>query len=500
MTRIGTRKKRLTSGLYRIIDEGGRSIPFVMNDVQASMMRAVWYWNLILKGRQHGISTLIVLLMLDTALFYPNTQCGLVDATLTDAEKKLDKAKHAYASLPPEFRRASPLRKENNTELEFYNGSSISVGTSHRGGTLQILHVSELGKIAATAPKRSREIRTGAFGTVHAGNTVFVESTAEGAAGDFYDLADAAMKAQAAGKSPTPLDFKLIFLPWQMRRQYRLSPDGVVIHKELGEYFADMAARYGIRLDDEQKAWYAVQRAKLGPDMMWREYPSYPEEAFKVSLEGAVFRREMTRLREKRRIGVVEHDQALPVNTFWDIAKGPNTAIWFHQNNGSNMHHLIDYYENSGEGVQHYRRYLEELAREKGYTYRKHYGPHDLDNSNWTLPGQKKVKDVAFELGLPFEVVPRVSNKADAIEAARNFLSMCWIDEENCAQGIRCLDNYSWVWDDVNGRYKDEPAHNWASHGADALQTGACGFAPDYVPPPSDRYAKPRTGGSAWAA
>ena len=498
--KIRTRRQRLTTGLYCIVDEGGRSIPFVMNDVQHAMMRAVWYWNLILKGRQHGISTLIVMLMLDTALFYPNTQCGLVDATLTDAEKKLDKAKHAYANLPVEFHHAIPLRKENNTELEFANGSSISVGTSHRGGTLQILHVSEMGKIAATNPKRSREIRTGAFGTVHAGNTVFVESTAEGAAGDFYELVQEASKAQAAGKQLSPLEFSLIFLPWQMRRQYRADPALALVHKELGEYFRELEHRYGVELDDEQRAWYAIQRAKIGPDMMWREYPSYPEEAFKVSLEGAVFRREMTRLREQRRIGVVPYDPSLPVNTFWDIAKGPNTAVWFHQNNGSNIHHLIDYYENSGESVHHYRRYLEERAAEKGYVYRKHYGPHDLDSSHWTLPGQDKVKDVAFRLGLPFEVVPRITNKADAIEAGRNFLSMCFIDEENCAQGIRCLDNYSWVWDDLHGRYKDEPRHDWASHGADALQTGACGYTPEWIPPPTDRYARPSTRASAWAA
>lgn len=502
MGKIKTRKQRLTTGLYRIIDEGGRSVPFVLNDVQRAMMRAVWYWNIILKGRQHGISSLILMLMLDTALFYPNSQCGLVDATLTDAEKKLEKAKHAYANLPAEFRKASPLAKENNTELVFKNGSSISVGTSHRGGTLQILHVSEMGKIAATAPKRSREIRTGAFGTVHAGNTVFVESTAEGAAGDFFELVQEATRAQQEGKQLTPLEFKLIFLPWQMRQQYRVDPTGVLIHKELAEYFHELEHRYGVTLDDAQRAWYAVKRKAVGPDMMWREYPSYPEEAFKVSLEGAIFRREMTKMRESRRIGHVPLDPSRPVYTFWDIGKGPNTAIWFHQHHGQ-LHHLVDYYENSGEGVEHYARYLKERAQERGFVYaakRPHYGPHDLDNSHWILPGARAVVDVAKDLGIDFDVVPRVHNKTDAIEAGRNFLSMCWIDEEHCTQGIRCLDSYSWVWDDLHGRYKDEPMHNWASHGADALMTGACGFTPDYIPPPSDRYAKPRNRGSAWAA
>src|SRR5262249_20808872 len=128
-----------------------------------------------------GISTFICLLMLDSCLFTANTHCGLIDATLADATKKLDKVRFAYEHLPSEIKGFVPIRADNATCLEWKNGSRIDVGTSHRGGTLQILHVSEMGKIAAEAPARSREIRTGAFGTVHAGQTVFVESTAAGA-------------------------------------------------------------------------------------------------------------------------------------------------------------------------------------------------------------------------------------------------------------------------------------------------------------------------------
>jgi hypothetical protein len=97
-------------------------------------------------------------------------------------------------------------------------------------------------------------------------------------------------------------------------------------------------------------------------------------------------------------------------------------------------------------------------------------------------------------------VVPRIHNKADAIEPARNFLSTTWIDEEHCIQGIRCLDSYAKAWDETHGTYKSEPVHNWASHGADALQTGARGFIPDYIPPPNDRYYRRPKAASAWAA
>src|SRR4029077_17420274 len=129
-----------------------------------------------------------------------------------------------------------------------------------------------------------------------------------------------------------------------------------------------------------------------------------------------------------------------------------------------------------------YARILREKAAERGWTYDKHYGPHDLDNSHWLLPGSERVQDVARSLGIHFIVVPRIHNKQDSIEAARNFLSMAWIDEEHCAQGIRCLDNYCKEWDEKHGTYKSQPVHNWASHGGHALQTGACGFVPDFIP------------------
>ena len=75
-----------------------------------------------------------------------------------------------------------------------------------------------------------------------------------------------------------------------------------------------------------------------------------------------------------------------------------------------------------------------------------------------------------------------------------------WIDEEYCAQGIRCLDSYCKEWDEKHGTYKSQPVHNWASHGSDALQTGACGYVPDYIPPPNDRYYRRPRPQSAWTA
>jgi hypothetical protein len=221
--------------------------------------------------------------------------------------------------------------------------------------------------------------------------------------------------------------------------------------------------------------------------------------AAKADIQGAIFASEMKKMRAENRICQLPLDPSEPVHTCWDIGKTDATVIWFFQAHGR-MIHFVDYCENHHESVAHYAQVLEDKRVDRKWRYGRHYGPHDLDNTNWVLPGREKVKDVAYKLGIEFIVVPRVTNKQDAIEAGKNFLSMCWIDAAHCKRGVYVLDNYKTEWDEDRKTWKKGPDHDWASHGADAMMTGACGFTPDYIPPPSDRYAKTRPRGSAWAA
>jgi hypothetical protein len=465
------------SNLYWVQDELGRAVRFVPNDAQTELWDELHNNNLILKARQLGFSSFVAIFILDTCLFRAGTAAGIIDFTIDDARGKLSKIKFAYERLPAEIKASLPIVKDNAHEVEWAHGSKVTVGTSHRGGTLQILHVSEYGKIAARAPDKSREIRTGAFGTVHKGAMIFVESTAEGAAGDYHEMVKTAQALKEQGRPLANQDFKLHFFPWWRHTGYVDDPARVVISQEMGEYFYKLRAEHGIHLTPEQMAWYAAKSRLVGPDDMLREYPSYPDEAFFAAIQGAYFSTQMTKAREHGRIGKVPLDPSRPVNTFWDIGVDDNTAIWFHQHRG-NVHHFIAYYENSGEGVDHYARKLREFASERGYTYGTHYGPHDLDNSQWVLPGAQSAVEVARNLGVPFRVVPRIPSKSSAIEAARTMVAQSWFDEALCSRGLACLDNYRKEWDEKRATFKSEPLHDWASHGADAYMTGACGFTP----------------------
>jgi hypothetical protein len=497
--KLGDREYRLDH-LYWIINEVGDRMLFVRNEAQRQYWKNIWYCNIITKGRQLGFSTFILILMLDACLFNSNTACGIIDFTMDDATAKLAKIKYAYDNLPKYLRDAIPLTKDNTEEIHFKNGSKIACGVSHVGGTLQILHVSEFGRIAAEFPEKAREIRRGSFATVHAGQMIHIESTARGVGGHFHELVQIAEKHQNEKRPLSMLDFRLHFFAWWKHPGYRLPVNSVQITQEDDEYFAKLQAEDGIRLDLQQRCWYVATRNRIGPDDMKSEFPSTLKEAFETSIEGAFFKTQLTKARQDQRIGLaLPHDPTRLVNTFWDIGEDC-TAIWFHQTDGL-RHRFIDYYENSGEGLEHYAVVLKEKQQLRGFNYGRHYGPHDLINKEWTAKGNKPRIEVAKELGIKFEIVPRIEHKEDAIEAARRMLGLSWFCAKYTKRGIEVLDNYRKEWDDRLATWKRTPLHNWASHGADSYQTGACGIIPEVLPDHGDRHRRKgerRT--SAWSA
>lgn len=194
--------------------------------------------------------------------------------------------------------------------------------------------------------------------------------------------------------------------------------------------------------------------------------------SWQAALKGAYFAAELATARQQGRITKVPHNPALLVSTWWDLGMDDATAIWFTQDCGREIH-VIDYYENNGEGLAHYRDVLDSYKLERGYRYDGHHGPHDLAVRE--LGSGTSRAETAAGMGLPFTVVPRVAHKADAIQSARNLLGHVWIDETRCAQGIIFLESYRKEWDDTRQVFRDKPLHDSSSHAADALMTLARG-------------------------
>jgi hypothetical protein len=458
---------RLRDGFYTILDEDGKEVPFRLRPLQEQFLAEAHGFDLILKARQLGFTTVIQLDYLDDCLFVPNTAAGVIAHNREDAEAFFNKKiRYAYDSLPDEFKRAVPATQDSTRSMEFGNGSSIRVGTSLRSGTFQRLHVSEYGKTCAKFPDKAREIKSGALNTVHVGQKIRIESTAEGHSGHFYELCKKAMDREKSGAHLTPLDFKLHFFGWYLDEKYRLA-DEVYPTREQEEYFEKLA-KEGIELTRQQRSWY-IKKSEQQDDDMKREFPSTPEEAFEASVEGAYFAKQMAKMRTEKRICNIPILD-MPVDTSWDLGVNDNMSITFWQTVGMERR-AIDYYENSGEGWNHYAKVLSE----KPYTYRKHYGPHDIEHRMLGLTADTR-REKAQEAGIrPWEVVGRIPDLMHGIDASRAFLAQVWIDEHRCSRLVECLDNYRKEWDEKLSVFKDQPRHDEYSHGYKSLETYAVG-------------------------
>jgi phage terminase large subunit len=222
------------------------------------------------------------------------------------------------------------------------------------------------------------------------------------------------------------------------------------------------------------------------------EYEQEYECSFEAAVRGAYYGKEMAAAEREGRITTVPVDPILPVDTDWDLGIGDSMAIWFSQSLRSGEVRIVDYYEQSGEGLPHYMNVL----RAKGYTYGKHWAPHDITVRELTS-GRSRL-ETAAALGLRFEVVP-AGSVDDGIHGVRMLLPKCWFDRTRCAAGIDALKHYRKALNAQLNEFKDTPVHDWASHGADAFRLLA---ARQEAPraPKAYGHGQAFSGGSGWMA
>jgi hypothetical protein len=482
------------NNLYLITDKDGRRITFTMNSAQLALFNDMHNQNIILKARQRGFTTFIQLFMLDACVFNSDVRAGTIAHTLPDAQVIFrDKIRFPYDNLPEGIKEEVPPSNDNNTELLLANNSGIRVSTSLRSGTLQYLHVSEYGKICAKFPEKAREVKSGALNTVDKNQIVFIESTAEGQDGHFFEMCQAARTRKNSGDALTPMDFKFHFSPWYEDDAYVLAAGAVDIPPSYAEYFGKLKG-LGIDLSPDQKAWY-VKKAEQQQGDMKREFPSTPDEAFEAAIEGAYYAEQLGRMELDKRLTRIPIDVGLPVMTAWDLGFNDANTIWFIQVHGLEIR-FIDYYENSGHGLEHYVKELHKRREQHGFVYGGHYFPHDVNNNE--LSNGKSRFDTLVSLGVEPIAVPRVQNLNDGINATRRMLNRSAIDPVRCERGLKCLRNYRKEWDEDRGAFRDKPLHNWASHGADAFRTFAQGYVEPSVVAPRAKYKDRSRNSGSW--
>lgn len=486
----------------KMVQDGNKVVRFRRNEVQVKLHNGMWHRNAILKSRQMGISTYLALLILDCLLFIAGFHAGVVDKTLPDALLKLEKIRFAWDRLdwvPPNatdedlwLARLGRIIKErtgkwvkgrlvpvfaNDRELTFANGSDVFVGASLRGGTLDLLWLTEFGSTACHHPGKAAEILSGAFNTVSKDGFLFNESTHEGGrSGLNYEIMKGAL--DLTGQRLSKVQWKFFFFPWFEDSGYTLSGEGYDVLDEDREYFEDLKEK-GINLSQGQMVWYSHMK-QTQKELMKQEYPSTPEEALWPHVTGAIYGAAMHRLRAQGRVGVAfAVEPGYPLVSAWDLGLNDSTAIWAAQIVGYEVR-LLKFYQNSGLEMAEYAEVIRVWEREMGMSFDEHLFPHDGNRRNWGGDPMSLFRSTG--IGGRLVRVPRIPRVWMGIDAVRTMLKNA-VFHEDCLKdcrgeadvkllsGVDCIAAYRKKTVLENGVSHDVPDHNEASHGADALRT-----------------------------
>lgn len=282
--RLQVRKKLLTDFSFyspaalKIRTKDGEIAPLKPNFAQQMLVDAIEQQMasegrvrvIILKARQLGLSTVVGGWMY-WWVSQRKAQKAMVVTHHADSTKALfDMTRRFYDNTPEALKPST--RYSSRKELKFDRlDSGYTVATAGgesvgRGETITVAHLSEL----AFWPKnQAKDILNGILQAVpqRPNTAVFVESTANGVSGEFYDL----WKGAVDGTN----GFIPVFIPWHVQDEYREEVPAAFERTPEEERLADL-----YNLDNEQLQFRRKKVAASGIDLFKQEYPSTPEEAF----------------------------------------------------------------------------------------------------------------------------------------------------------------------------------------------------------------------------
>ena len=148
--------KLFAKNFIKIIDNNGDTVPFVLNPEQEEFIKNMEKYNIILKGRQIGFTTLSLAYMLYSACTKPDTNYIIMTHHASVSKSLFVKLKKMYKNLPHDkYPNLFPKTLLNNREeLYLDNGSRIIIATAQgedaiSGNSFQMIHLSEMAKYPA---------------------------------------------------------------------------------------------------------------------------------------------------------------------------------------------------------------------------------------------------------------------------------------------------------------------------------------------------------------
>lgn len=302
-------KRWRMDNLYWIIGKtAGQKVIFKMNRAQRHFFEnylnpedpdRFFYRHIILKSRQLGFTTFIDIWVLDEVLFNTNREGLIIAHTIKDATEIFDrKIDYAVRNMCDEIKHGAFKLVRNSAKKiqvvidygpEEGSTSSIQVSNSGRSGTYAYVHISEFAKLCLSYPKIASEVETGTFPAVPFDGSIFIESTAEGMAGRFYELFNEGWPNR---DKITPMKSRVMFMShfynWQFddMEMDKIVETIPVDEMEICEIdWAEYQKEHN--LTDKEITYYYMKWLQMGGknstdavNKLHQEFPTTAEEAF----------------------------------------------------------------------------------------------------------------------------------------------------------------------------------------------------------------------------
>jgi hypothetical protein len=215
--------------------------------------------------------------------------------------------------------------------------------------------------------------------------------------------------------------------------------------------------------------------AGMSDDMIAQEF----ECSFDAMAPGVIFARQVALAYEDGRVREnIAPAKAGQVHTFWDIGMRDETWIWFVQAAGG-MITFVHGYGNTGQGMDHYIKYVRDWIVKRSLMEGDHWGPHDLKVREWGGKGKSRQRAAWTDHQFKFKVGAQWALE-DQIEAGRSMFSRCLFSESTCGHGVPALASWGYQWDPVKKVMSAEPVHDWSSHAASAYMLLAMAWKEKY--------------------
>ena len=401
-------------------------IPYKPRPLQAEMHNSLKRWNVLVMHRRFGKTVWAVNELIKKALTceLPRPRVAFVAPTFTQAKRIAWDYVKFYAGVIP-----GVTFNETELRVDFPNGGRLMLLSAENPDSLRgiYLDMCAFDEFGMQNPRVWGEVVRPALSD-REGAAIFLGTPA--GHNHFYDLLETAKQQVDSGSEQ-----------W---------------------YWKIVKASESKLVKDEE---LEAARAQMTPEQYEQEY----ECSFTAAIIGAYYGKLLSDAEDNGRVTRVPYDPMYPVHTAWDLGINDSTAIWFAQIFRGGAVNVIDYYESSGVGLQHYA----DVLSKKEYTYGDHLAPHDIEVRE--LGSGKSRLETAYTLGIKFRVIPKMK-VADGINAARMLIPKCYFDRDRCSEGLECLKQYRQEWDERRKVFRDHPLHDFTSHAADAFRYLAVGL------------------------